>query len=413
MEADPEQQSLRPPPATAGVSESLQKGHPGFSWRKIHTLLAVLAVIALAAIVSSFIQLPYYAITPGAAPNVSSLIKVPSAFRHDHKGSVHLVYVELTPIRAIEYPYFWFDSNAAIIPSGSVLGTETPAQYNTEGLIDMATAQQAATVVALRELGFKVPVTAIGALVYGVLPNSPAAQVLNVGDVISQANGHAVPTYLDLEKLLEGATPGATVRLVVSAYPAGKPRAVSVKLGVFRVEGKTTSAQVACFPEGQGTKYRIFKFSTVSGGAEHAVACLGIFPQGSGGPSVDGTAFRIGKLPVPVDLSSEGIVGPSAGLAFTLGLIDALDGADLTGGRQIAATGTMSIDGSVGDVGGVAQKTIAVRNAGASIFFVPVPEYKVALSHAGGQLKVFPVSSIAQVIRILKSLGGRIVRAPA
>jgi len=48
-----------------------------------------------------------------------------------------------------------------------------------------------------------------------------------------------------------------------------------------------------------------------------------------------------------------------------------LDPADLTGGQKVAATGTMSMDGTVGDVGGVAQKTIAVRAAGASVFFVP------------------------------------------
>ena len=114
-----------------------------------------------------------------------------------------------------------------------------------------------------------------------------------------------------------------------------------------------------------------------------------------------------------VDLSSEGIVGPSAGLAFTLGLMQELDPADLTGGLKVAATGTMSIDGSVGDVGGVAQKTIAVRGAGASVFLVPKQEYAVAKSHAGPNLRVYAVSSIAQAIQILESLGGRIARTTA
>ncbi len=107
-----------------------------------------------------------------------------------------------------------------------------------------------------------------------------------------------------------------------------------------------------------------------------------------------------------VDLSSEGIVGPSAGLAFTLGLMEELDPADLTGGRKVAATGTMSIDGSVGDVGGVAQKTIAVRGAGASVFFVPPQEYTVAKAHAGSRLKVYAVSTIGQAVRILRVTRG-------
>jgi PDZ domain-containing protein len=197
---------------------------------------------------------------------------------------------------------------------------------------------------------------------------------------------------------------------VVNAYPAGKPRTVTFNLGVFRVQGTGADATLACFPEGKGTKYPVAELATVSGGKRHPIACLGIYPQGSGGPAIDGTAFKVGPLPVQVDLSSEGIVGPSAGLAFTLGLMAELDPADLTGGLKVAATGTMSIDGSVGDVGGVAQKTIAVRGAGATVFLVPKQEYAVAKSRAGPNLHVYAVSSISQAIHILESLGGRVAR---
>ncbi len=73
----------------------------------------------------------------------------------------------------------------------------------------------------------------------------------------------------------------------------------------------------------------------------------------------------------------------------------------------------MSIDGTVGDVGGIAQKTIAVRGAGAQVFLVPPLEYPVAESHAGSHLKVYAVSTITQAVRILESLGGRIKRISA
>ena len=372
--------------------------------------MAVIAFIALAAVVAWFIQLPYYALTPGAAPEVSTLIKVPPASHHAHKGSVLLVYVELTQMRALYYPFFWLDSNAAIYPSGEILGTESTAQYATEGEIDMATAQQAATVVALEQLGYKVPVKELGALVYGILPATPAAASLQVGDVISEVDGHKVPTYLALSKTLENLAPGASVHLVVSSYPAGKAHSVTMKLGVFRTTG---AGSYDCFAEGKGTRYKITQFVMSAGGKPRPVACMGIYPQGSGGLAIDGTAFKVGPLPVKVDLSSEGIVGPSAGLAFTLGLMEELDRADLTGGHKIAATGTMSIDGTVGDVGGVAQKTIAVRGAGASVFLVPSPEYAVAKAHAGSHLKVYAVDTIGQAIKILESLGGRISHNPA
>ena len=382
-------------------------------WRPRHVVAAVGAFIVVAAVIATFIQLPYYAITPGSAPMVAGLIRVPAADLHSHRGSVLLVYVEITPIRAIEYPYFWLDSNAAIVSSAAVLGSESTAQYQTEGEIDMATAQQAATVVALRELGYKVPVSALGALVYGVLPGSPAEASLAVGDVISAVDGHKVNGFIQLEQHLELMAPGSTVHLSVSSYPASNAHDVAVRLGVFRVEGTGPTAPLECFRTGAGTRYPPVKAVTVKGEPAHTVGCLGIYPQGSGGPAVDGTAYRIGKLPVAVDLSSEGIVGPSAGLAFTLGLIEALDPADLTGGLKVAATGTMSIDGSVGDVGGVAQKTVAVRNAGASVFLVPVQEYAVARAKAGPNLKVFAVSSIAQAIGVLERLGGHLQRRAA
>ncbi|HLN04773.1 MAG TPA: PDZ domain-containing protein, partial [Acidimicrobiales bacterium] len=397
-----------------GRGRGSRGGGAPFRWRKRHTFGSIFAVLVVAAVVAYFIQLPFYAITPGSAPAVSSLITVPASHRHSHRGSVLLVYVELTPMRALYYPFFWLDPNAAIDSSGSILGSETTAQYATEGEIDMSTAQQAATVVALTQLGYKVPVVALGALVYGILPGSPAADAaLQVGDVISKVNGAKVPTYLGLADKLEGFAPGTTVHLVAFAYPAGKPRTVTLRLGAFRVVGVGNNATVSCFSEGKGTRYKIWKVPTVTGGKPHAIACLGIYPQGSGGVAVDGTAFKVGPLPVKVNLSSEGIVGPSAGLAFTLGLMQELDPADLTGGLKVAASGTMSIDGSVGDVGGVAQKTIAVRGAGATVFFVPVQEYAVAKSKAGPNLKVYAVSSIDQVIKILESLGGRIVRTTA
>lgn len=390
--------------------EGIADGHASsggdrFHWRASHTLFSILALILVAAVIAWFIQLPYYALTPGSAPQVSSLIEVPSADHHSHRGSVLLVYVELTPMRALYYPFFWLDPNAAIYSSAAILGTESTAQYATEGEIDMSTAQQAATVVALKQLGYKVSVTALGALIYGILPGSPAASSLQVGEVISKLDGFKVPTYLDLQNRLETIAPGAVVRVVVSAYPAGKPRTVSFKLGVFRSTG---AGNYDCFPEGKGTKFAIAEFVTVKGGKPHPVSCVGIYPQGSGGIAVDGTAFKIGPLPVKVDVSSEGIVGPSAGLAFTLGLIQELDPANLTGGLKVAATGTMSIDGTVGDVGGVAQKTVAVRVAGASVFLVPPQEYAVAKAHAGSHLKVYSVSTIEQAIHILESLGGHI-----
>ena len=74
----------------------------------------------------------------------------------------------------------------------------------------------------------------------------------------------------------------------------------------------------------------------------------------------------------------------------------------------MAATGTMDASGNVGDVGGVPQKTVAVENAGASIFLVPPGEYKDALSKDRAGLRIYAVSTLDQALRVLEANGGHV-----
>ncbi len=230
-----------------GAGGSPGDSHPKslFHWGWHNTVLAVLGFIVVAAIVAWFIQLPYYALTPGAAPEVSGLIKVPSSDHHAHKGSVLLVYVELTELRALYYPFFWLDSNAAIYPSSEILGSETTAQYATEGEIDMSTAQQAATVVALQQLGYKVPVVPLGRSRLRDHPRVACrGRAARWETSSARSTGSRCRRYLSLSTRLEALSPYEIVHVVVSAYPAGKPHTVTFKLGVFR----TTPAAMTVSP---------------------------------------------------------------------------------------------------------------------------------------------------------------------
>ncbi len=377
---------------------------PPFKWRWGHTVFATVCVIAAAAIIASLISIPYYAITPGTAQSVEQLIVVPASHGHEHKGQVLLVDVELVPLRAIEWPWFALQSNDQIVGSGALLGTESAAQYQTEGEIDMSDAQQAATVVALHKLGYKLKVSPSGALLYALQPDSPASQSLAVGEVVTGVDDHSVDSAVALGTQLQSHLPGQTVTMSAYVYPAGKTKQVAVRLSAWRLQivgkGKKAQATLVCPPYGTDLRYPIDRVSPDTGKKVTAAPCIGAL-------DVE-TNYRVGKLPFRIDLSSEGIIGPSAGLAFTLGLMQRLDPYDLTGRLKVAATGTMSISGQIGDVGGVAQKTIAVRAAGAKIFFVPPQEYKVALAHSGNGLKIYPVSSIGQVLTILERYGGRV-----
>ncbi|MGR4878815.1 S16 family serine protease [Streptomyces sp. LARHCF249] len=111
---------------------------------------------------------------------------------------------------------------------------------------------------------------------------------------------------------------------------------------------------------------------------------------------------------VKVELNLADVGGPSAGLLFSLGIVDKLDGdgsgGDLTGGRTIAGTGTIAADGAVGAVGGVALKTQAARRDGATVFLVPKAECSDAQSELPEGLRLVPVTSLTDAVNALRAL---------
>ena len=111
-------------------------------------------------------------------------------------------------------------------------------------------------------------------------------------------------------------------------------------------------------------------------------------------------------------MHTQDIGGPSAGLSMTLGIMDKLSSGRLTGNRIVAATGTIDENGDVGDVGGVAEKTIAVERAGPPSSSSPPVELAAAKSKATPQLHVYAVNNLNQVLRVLRRLGGSVPVTP-
>jgi Lon-like protease len=120
---------------------------------------------------------------------------------------------------------------------------------------------------------------------------------------------------------------------------------------------------------------------------------------------------------VRVTLNLADVGGPSAGLMFTLGIIDKLDGnghgGDLTGGRTIAGTGTISARGEVGAVGGVPLKEQAARRDGATVFVVPRDECADAKAELPGGMRLVPVRTLDEALSALGALDGRGGRVPS
>jgi Lon-like protease len=109
------------------------------------------------------------------------------------------------------------------------------------------------------------------------------------------------------------------------------------------------------------------------------------------------------KLPIPIHFDAGDVGGPSAGLAFALDILQEL-GRNVAHGKKIAATGELSLDGTVSPIGGVKQKTLGAREAGVDVFLVPAGENAQEARRYAKGLRIVPVKNFQQALQALATL---------
>lgn len=322
-------------------------------------------VFALSGVGASTLKIPYFAISPGSAVDVSALVEVVDAPSFEPKGQIFLTTVRLRQVTLLEAITGWLDPQVDVVEQAVVLPPSVPSgELRDFNLRLMDTSKQTALGVALRQLGIDV-IRGSGAEIVGVLEGAPADGLFEAGDLIVAVDGVEVTLHDEVVSLLADRAPGDTVAVTFEPSGGGESRTVDVTLGARDdMPGR---------------------------------ALIGVTLQ---------TRDLRFEFPFTVNIASERIGGPSAGLAFTLEVLDVLTEGELTGGRRIAATGTIELDGSVGSVGGVAQKTVAVQQHGIELFLVPSDTYELALRFAGDGLRVEPVDNLEDALRILEAFGG-------
>ncbi len=325
-------------------------------------MMALLAAAMLLAFASSLMTNEGLD-APGLALSVESMVNVPPQYQHVHKGTLMLTTVfSHAPILVGEWLAAHVDRAMTLQPPEVVVPKDTTLQEQAQQGYQMLNESEAtALAVGLRLAGFKADLIGKGVEVLEILPESRARGILQVGDIITAVNGQPVRTTDDLIRL-------------VKAQPATMP----VRLDVQRQQSKMVLTVPLLPPDASSSTPRI-----------------GISIQSAGFDFIP---------PFPVSINTQKINGgPSAGLMFTLTVYNTLSAQDLTGGRKIAGTGTISLDGTVGPIGGVKQKVAAAEAAGAVYFLCPVENYADAVSVANS-IKVVEVSNVQDALTFLHSL---------
>jgi PDZ domain-containing protein len=323
--------------------------------------LATLIAIAVAVLV----PVPYVILGPGPTLNTlgkdssgQPLISIAGHPVYPTSGNLNMVTISLQGGPGVNLNIFQalrasLDPSEAVVPESELYppgqsAQETQAQ-DTE---QMASSQETATAAALSALhiGYQTQV-----IVMQTVPGYPASAVLKTGDQIEAVDGKPV-------------TGQSSLTSMITSHPAG----TVLHLTVLRA-GQTLSLQV-------------------------------MSKNSDGTPIIGVQVEEQYKFPFTVKISVGDIGGPSAGMMFALGIIDKLTPMNLTGGKFIAGTGEITPAGQVEPIGGIQQKMVAARSAGATIFLTPAGNCSDTAGAVPAGLRIVKVGTLSQAITDLEAI---------
>lgn len=357
------------------------------------SLLVPLLIIVAALVPSSWVasklntrldemQPAPYARVPASAQPVAERLSISAPFgqlpeQFPSDGSFNFVTITEPRQSALSW---WIGRDEVafqLLTEEDRFGFQTPDQRRVFSLESMRTAGQVAQYVALTRLGFDAQLLPGDVLIQEMvcleraddgecLSTAPSDEILDPGDRLLVADGVRLESVDDLIAVLADRSPGDLLSV--------------------RVERRGSDPFEA-------------EVELISVPDEPDRTIVGFIPFDT----------RRIELPFTVDIDTGSIGGPSAGLAFTLTLIDELSPGELTGSTQVAVTGTINLDGSVGAIGGLRQKASAVDQAGIEVFLVPAAQREddiEAARAAAPDLQIIPVATLDEALEVLVDLGG-------
>jgi PDZ domain-containing protein len=333
------------------------------SRRSLTLAIAGLATV-VAIVVAVLLPVPYVILGPGPTLNTlgessgQPLITITGHQTYSTSGNLNMVTVSYeggpgSNMNIFQALRAWLDPSEAVVPESELFPAGQSAQQTqAEDTEEMAGSQELATAAALTQLHIPYQ-TQVG--VVSTVPGYPASKVLKAGDVIEAVNGKPVTGQTSLSSM-------------ITSHPAG----TVLTLTVLRA-GKTLTLQVAS-------------------------------KSSAGTPVIGVDVQQEYTFPFTVKITVGNIGGPSAGMMFALGIIDKLTPLNLTGGKFIAGTGEITASGQVEPIGGIQQKMVAARAAGATVFLTPAGNCSDTVGAVPAGLRLVKVSTLSQAVTDLEAI---------
>jgi len=309
----------------------------------------------------------YYFMSPG--PPYQWEIDYGNNDNYTFEGNLYQLTVRRDEANIFVYLWSLINDSYDLYPREVILPDGvTPQELSEISIQNMRTSENVAIAVALKNLGYEIESKGDGVAVVGLLEDSPVKDKLKKGDLINSINSTDIFSATEFI---------ATLR----TYSIGE----TVSIGLLR--------------EIDGVKKQIFVKTTL---VEHI--------EYKGEPMVGFLATTVNErfdFPFEIDIKTGNVGGPSAGLMMALNVYNNLIPNDITNSMIVAGTGTIEIDGSVGPVGGIKQKIIAAKRAGAELILVPVANFEEAQPFETDKTAIVAVDSFYEALSVISQYSSR------
>ena len=333
-------------------------------------------------LVAFFIPTPYVLLSPGTPQNIlNSAITITGAQVFPATGKMSVTSVMVTNpdsyMTGFDILYGWATAERAVLPRVEIYPDNESAEESIQqGAADMQASQASATTAALTLLGYKGETKLI---INSVNKETDSFKKLKDGDQIIELDGTQLTSTTQLLEYLKSKKPGEVISLKVLRAPVAQRSSM---------ESSTQSTS--------NSKPLVELIVDVKLSArDDNSAFIGIIVE------------TVQEFPITVKIKLAETGGPSGGLIFALGIIEKLQSENLTRGRNIAGTGTISDTGEVGPIGGITEKIIGAKKDGVEIFLAPIENcLDISTPQLLDGIKVVPVATLAQALEVLRAPDG-------